>query len=136
MLVRDGMTWGPRYVKVVAKLPQQETLFQATLGFPQGWDPTWGEDEVDFVPIARNKMVQALRAGASGHTSAGTPWLLEKGDYLAAGGVATNDRTLAIGVSGAFGLVDEAIAGVLLTTVCQLYRLRLERLQSGGAGRV
>ena len=33
-------------------------------------------------------------------------------------------------------LVDEAIAGVLLTTICQLYRLRVERLQAAGADRV
>ena len=89
------------------------------------------------MPIARNKLEQALRAGgASGAAQSGAPWLLSKGDYLAAGGMATPDRAVAVGVSGAYGLVDEAIASVLLTTICQLYRLRVERLQAEGASRV
>lgn len=135
LLNQESMTWGPRYVQVVARLPQQEELFQATLGFPAPWDPAWGEDEVDFVPIARNKLDQALRAGSSGLARAERPWFLESGDYLSAGGVATPDRGVAVGVSGAFGLVDEAIAWVLLATICQLYRMRVERLLSAGASR-
>lgn len=136
LLSEEGMTWGPRYVQVVAKLPQREELFQATLGFPAPWDPAWGEDEVDFVLIARNKLDQALRAGSSGLARVERPWFLEKGDYLSAGGVATPDRGVAVGVSGAFGLADEAIAWVLLATICQLYRMRAERLLSVGASRV
>jgi hypothetical protein len=136
LLARQGMTWGPRYVRAVARLPQQEELFEATLGFPQEWDPAWGDDEVDFGPIARNKLAQALRAGASGRAKWELPWFLERGDYLAAGGVATTDRGVAVGVSGAYGLVDEAIAMVLLSTICQLYRIRLDRLEAAGASRV
>lgn len=136
LLLKEGMTWGPHYVKVVAKLPHQDRLLEATLGFPEDWDRVWGDTEVDFLPIARNKLEQALRAGASGQAQSGMPWLLYKGDYLSAGGMATPDREVAVGVSGAYGLVDETIAGVLLTTICQLYRLRVEHLQAEGASRV
>ena len=130
------MTWGPRYVRVVAKLPHSDELLQTTLGFPEDWDAAWGDEEVDFFPIARNKLEQALRAGASGRAGSDLPWFLQAGDYLSAGGVTTPDRGIAVGVSGAFGLVDEAIAWVLLATICQLYRLRVEKLRAAGAGRV
>lgn len=137
LLSQEGNTWGPRYVKVAARLAGREELLLGTLGFPEPWDPAWGDEEVDFVPIARNKLDQALRAGGRSRNLVGvSPWLLEAGDYLAAGGVAEPDESLAVGVSGAFGWVDEAIAEVVIVTMRHLYQRWMAGLQERGAGRI
>lgn len=132
----DGMTWGPRYVEVAVGLPQNDELLWATLGLVEPWQEEWG-DPVDFKPIAENKLLQALRGnGPSSDLPLRAPWHLRPGDYLAGGGVCSPDGAIAVGVSGAYGLADEAIARVLLTTILQLYRVWAEDLRDAGSQRV
>jgi hypothetical protein len=136
LLAQEGTTWGPRYVRVAAGLPGYEGIVHATLGDHEPWRIEWGE-EVDFTPMAENKLEQALRVrGSSSDMLGGSPWNLRHGDYLPAGGACTSDGSIAVGVSGALGLADEAIALVLLTTIRQLYRQWYADLRDSGVQRL
>ena len=131
LLRAEGMTWGPRHVRVAAGLPQVDELLFATLGDEEPWRDEWG-DEVDLTQMAENKLLQSLRAHApSGTLASRAPWHLRSGDYLTAGGVCSEDNAIAVGVAGAHGLANEAIAQVLLLTMVQLYRQWAEGLREG-----
>lgn len=136
LLAQEGTTWGPRFVRAAARLPGVPTTLHATLGHEEPWREEWG-GEVDFTPIAENKLAQALRAQTASRELLGwAPWNLESGDYLAAGGVRTTDGAIAVGVSGAVGAIDEAVAQVLLVTMVQLYRLWFQEQRDAGVQRL
>jgi hypothetical protein len=124
LLRTKGLTWGPKFVEGnigIACLPSIAFGF----GTMTRWDPKWGE-EIDFAKIAQRKRRQAQRVRANTSTTvAAKPWILWKGDYLYSGGVYRDG--IAVGVSGAYGWVDEAIGTMLIDVIVMLAHLEVDK---------
>lgn len=123
MLRTQGLTWGPKYVEGnirINGLPASKFRF----GTMVKWDPKWGEIK-NFAKIAQRKRAEAERGRTN--TSAivaARPWILRKGDYLYSGGAYRDG--IAVGVSGSFGWVDEAIAIMLIDVIVMLAHLEVD----------
>ena len=128
MLTDPVRIWGPRFVAVVV-LIQGEVCSWEYFGSQDQWDPAWA-DPVEFYEVAYAKAKLALRTGLSTReVRERAPFLLQRGDYLWAGGVAAPG--IAVGVSGATENGDEEIATEILNTYLSFAAARVsERMSS------
>ncbi len=129
ILNAEGTTWGPKWVEVVVRA-SEIPVFHALFGEPTPWVLEWGKEK-DFAKIALSKLHVARREGISTSIIVATqPWKLKKGEYLYPGG-ATRDG-ISVGVSGAKGITDEAIAEMVISAIIMLAQLEIkQRLEDG-----
>ncbi len=137
ILNTEGTTWGPKWVEVIVSAPDQDILssapvFHTRFGEETPWQLEWGKEK-DFIRIAFAKLYVAEREGVNTSIVVATqPWKLKKGEYLYPGG-ATRDG-ISVGVSGAKGVTDEAIAEMIISAIIMLAQLEAgQRLKEGKA---
>ncbi len=126
ILKEEGTTWGPTWVAIVVNIPSEErNYYHFTIGRRIAWQKEWGKEKT-FSKIALAKQTAAKREGVATSILIITrPWNLERGEYLYPGGVTRNGIT--VGVSGAKGIVDEAIAEMIVSAIVMLAKLETER---------
>jgi hypothetical protein len=137
ILNTEGTTWGPKWVEVVVRASDQDSLTSVPVLYTRFgkaifWQSEWGEKK-DFNKIALSKLYVAKREGVNTSIVIATqPWKLKKGEYLYPGG-ATRDG-ISVGVSGAKGVTDEAIAEIVISAIIMLAQLETgQRLKEGKA---
>jgi len=132
MLNEEDLIWGPRYVNGSARVRGLRAIEFRYGTAPKEWNPKWGE-KMDFARLASQKRRQSEQGKANTSDIMGVkPWILHEGDYLYAGG-AWRDG-IAVGISGADGLVDEAIAMMVIDAIVMLALMETEkRLKAGQA---
>ena len=128
ILEEEGTTWGPKWVAIMVNIASEETInphyYQIGEVFTI-WQKGWGKEK-SFSQIALAKLIAAEREGTNTSILVATqPWKLRKGEYLYPGGV-TRDG-ISIGVSGAKGIADEAIAEMIVSAIVMLAKLETER---------
>jgi len=125
MLRTEDLTWGPRYVSCSLRVRNMPVI-QFDLGaIPKKWNTNWGE-EINFASIARRKRHECERGRANTSVIIATrPWTLQDGDYLYAGGAYRDG--IAVGVSGAKGRTDEAIAETIINCIILLAQLETDK---------
>jgi len=132
ILAEKETTWGPVWVEVVVGFSSESYTY--TIGKPTPWKKKWGEFK-NFSIIADAKMEAAAREKVNTSVLvASQPWNLEEGEYLYSGG-ATRDG-IAVGVSGAKGIVDEAIAEMIISAIVMFAKLETDRRIKGGENKI
>ena len=130
-------TWGPKGVVIVVDAKELSEPFihvMDELGPEEAW-VKWG-DNTNFRQIALNKAAIARRHGTtSWHVVSQTPWKLEEGDFLYRGGVA-EDTDMAVGISGTYGELDEALAWGVWNLIVGFCHLQVSELREAGVRRV
>src|SRR3989344_1574326 len=115
ILKTKGLTWGPKWVDGMISIPGSASPILFIFGKLTKWEPGWGE-EISFVSIAKLKLSTARHEKANtSAVGANRPWALSSGNYLYAGGAYRDG--IAVGVSGAYGWVDEAIATMIIDAI-------------------
>lgn len=134
LLQTPELTWGPTWADGEISAPGLDVPVQFQFGKEVEWNPEWGE-KVDFGPVAASKRRLAERYDMT--TSAIValyPWLLENGEFLYAGG--DSRAGISVGISGAKGRADEAIAETLINLVAMLARLSADDRSAKGKDQI
>ncbi len=126
ILKNPKSTWGPKYVEVFIIERDDVSAYTAVIGEKEPWDPSWGEElDYDFLFVAEQKANASLREKAdTSFLIEQSPWLLEEGEFLYPGGVYYGG--VAVGVSGAKGIVDEGIAKILISAIVMLAKQKTQ----------
>ncbi len=125
----DRAVWGPKWVDGFVDGPGLQQIVPFTFGnkLPAGtWNTTWGPEK-DFVKVAGKKYDLVSREKMSSSLIiAIMPWLLQKDEFLYAGG-AYRHGIIAV-ASGAKGWADEAIGNVIIDMTIMLSYLKTDAL--------
>lgn len=117
-------TWGPKWVKGYVQVSGSGKI-PFNFGIITKWNPAWGVKKY-FDHIAEKKMELAKRMNSNtSDIVAICPWQLQQGEFLYPGGVSRFG--ISVGVSGAKGHVDEAIANLMVDTIIMLAHLEAEK---------
>jgi len=127
--------WGPPMVRVCVIHPEweaspatAEVWAYEEVPWKEGW-----KDRNACTAFAQQKATTAQRVGmATSILVAQCPDMLVAGDLLYAGGYAEDIGGLAVGVSGARGIADEAIAKMVFLTIIMFCQLYVEDLRKTG----
>ena len=125
ILLSEGTTWGPRWVEGFISAPGVSGAIPFKFGKVTEWNNEWGKRRFTSSEIALKKLNLAERFGDD--TSSiieACPWVLEEGEFLYAGGISRFG--INVGVSGAKGRVDEAIANLLVDCIIMLAHLETD----------
>jgi len=116
--------WGPQWVDGFISVPGVETDIPFQLGIVTPWNPAWGR-EMNFKDVALAKLSLAKRTGeCTSLIVAAHPWQIPDGEYLYPGGASR--LSISVGVSGAKGRVDEAIANIIIDAIIMLAQLEAD----------
>ena len=133
ILSEKETTWGPVWVDIVVNL-FPDKYYYYVIGKRTPWKKKWGEEKI-FSNIAFAKLEAAAREGVNTSVLVATrPWSLRKDEYLYPGGVTRNG--IAVGVSGAKGIVDEAIAEMIVSVIVMFTKLETERRIKEGENKI
>lgn len=136
VLAEKDTVWGPRWVAVAVSGAGLEQPITAIVGQVEQWKAAWGEQK-DFREIALAKTSLAERTGMATQVVVYRhPWLLEEGDFLFQGGIATEPGGLTVTASGAYGETDEGISELVKALIVMLCRLRVKQLKEAGIERL
>lgn len=129
ILDQQKTTWGPKFVYGSLSYPSTEGLNTITKfhfgDIDAPWNPEWGEKK-DFPAVAESKRRLAARLKvATSEAVAMEPWNLQEGEFLWPGGFYR--LGISVGISGAMGRTDEAIAEMVVSAIIMLARLETDK---------
>jgi len=127
ILNSEGTTWGPKfahgYVYAEESGAGDVEFHFGDITVP--WDSKWGEQK-DFAYVAWRKLNAAWREKKStSEVVALDPWRLREKEFLYSGGAYRYG--IAVGVSGALGRTDEALAEMVLSAIIMLARIEADK---------
>lgn len=115
-LATEGMTWGPKWVEGYVRVIGIDDI-RFVFGKRTEWNTAWGpENKTNFSEKAMEKLEIAERFNCNtSFIMSIAPWLDPKEACLYPGGSSSNG--ISVGVSGAKGWVDEAIARIVIVCI-------------------
>lgn len=131
ILVQEGATWGPKYVRMLVKGPGLNGMPLRTIGREEPWKKEWGEAK-DFGAIALEKIRISQDTGLpSGVVLYQRPWLFGLNNFLYRGSW-TEDGKLIVATSGACGETDEACSRIVHDIIAMLCQLKVVKMKKDG----
>jgi len=124
----EGATWGPKFLKGGINAPglEKDYCFEIDAAPNQKWAPDWKKPEF-FEHVVSKKVAVCIRERASSSVIVAIkPWLLEKDEFLYAGGAYRDGITAAL--SGAKGWADEGGGNMIIDAIIALVQLKKDRL--------